>query len=188
VSEQWNHERALGLLRQHMTNEMLVKHCLASEAIMRALAGRFGEDPERWGVAGLLHDLDFEATKDTPSEHGNKTAAVLTCEGVPADIIQAIREHNAEALGIPCESRMGLALSCAETVTGLIVATALVQPDKKLASVKPSSVRKRMKEKAFARNVNRNRIMDCEKLGLTLDDFLTLGVEAMRGVAGELGL
>jgi len=184
----WTREKALGLLRQHVTNEILIKHCLASEAIMRALAARLGENADHWAVAGLLHDLDFEQTKDTPSEHGARTAEILAREGVPADIIQAIREHNAEALGIPCQSRMGIALSCGETVTGLIVATALVQPDKKLASVKPSSVRKRMKEKAFARNVSRERICECEKLGLLLDDFLTLSVEAMQGVATDLGL
>jgi putative nucleotidyltransferase with HDIG domain len=188
MGEQWTHDKALDLLRQHVTNDILVKHCLASEAIMRALAARFGEDPERWGVAGLLHDLDFEETKDTPSAHGLKTAAILSEQGVPEDIIQAIREHNAEALGIPCGSRMGIALTCAETVTGLIVATALVQADRRLASVKPSSVRKRMKEKAFARNVNRERILDCEKIGLALDDFLNLSVVAMQGIAGDLGL
>ncbi len=188
MDEQWNHDRALDLLRRHMKSDILVKHCLASEAIMRALAVRFGEDADCWGVAGLLHDLDFEETKDTPAEHGNKTAEVLTREGVPADIIQAIREHNSEALGIPCQSRMGTALTAAETVTGLIVATALVQQDRRLASVKPSSVRKRMKERAFARNVSRERIMDCEKIGIPLDEFLALSVRAMRGVAAELGL
>jgi len=188
VTQDWTRERALGFLRQHVAGDILVKHCLASEAIMRALAARLGEDPDRWGLAGLLHDLDFEQTKDTPAEHGNKTAEILAREGLPADIIQAIREHNAEALGIPCESRMGQALSVAETVTGLIVASALVLPDKKLAGVKPSSVRKRMKEKAFARNVSRERIMECEKLGLSLDQFLELSVAAMQGVAADLGL
>jgi putative nucleotidyltransferase with HDIG domain len=185
---EWTHDAALGLLRQHVTSDILIKHCLASEAIMRALAARFGENPDHWGLAGLLHDLDFEVTKDAPGEHAAKTAEILSGEGAPADIIQAIREHNADALGIACESRMGIALTASETVTGLIVATALVQPDRRLASVKVASVRKRMKEKAFARNVSRERILDCEKIGLALDDFLTLSVEAMQGVAGELGL
>jgi len=188
MSVEWTREAALGLLRRHVTSDVLIKHCLASEAIMRALATGFGENPDHWGLAGLLHDLDFEQTKDSPSEHGTKTAEILAREGLPAEIIQAIREHNAEALGIPCESRMGIALSAAETVTGLIVATALVQPDKKLASVKSSSVRKRMKEKAFARNVSRERILDCEKIAVPLDDFLALSVEAMQTVATDLGL
>jgi len=188
MTTEWTHERGLGLLRQHVASDVLIKHCLATEAIMRAMATRFGEDAERWGLAGLLHDLDFEQTKDSPSEHGTKTAEILAREGLSGDIIQAIREHNAEALGIACESRMGIALSCGETVTGLIVATALVQPDRRLASVKPSSVRKRMKEKAFARNVSRERILDCEKIGLPLDEFLTLSVQAMQGIAADLGL
>lgn len=188
MNEQWTRERGLDLLRQYVSNENLIKHCLASEAIMRALATRFGEDPDRWGLAGLLHDLDFEQTKDTPSEHANQTAEILGREGVPDDFIQAIREHNAEGLGIARESRMGIALTAAETVTGLIVATALVMPDKRLASVKPSSVRKRMKKKDFARNVSREGIRECERLDLALEDFLTLSVEAMQGVAADLGL
>ncbi|MCX8035832.1 MAG: HDIG domain-containing protein [Candidatus Sumerlaeia bacterium] len=188
MSELWDSDLALQLLRQHMHSDVLIKHCLASAAIMRALAERFGENADRWELAGLLHDLDFEETKDNPNRHGNLTAEILAREGLPDDIILAIREHNAEALGIPCQSRMGLALSAAETVTGLIVATALVQPDKKLAGVKPASVRKRMKEKAFARNVSRERILDCEKLGLSLDDFLALSVAAMQGIAADLGL
>jgi putative nucleotidyltransferase with HDIG domain len=183
-----SHNAALDLLRRHVTSDVLIKHCLATEAVMRALAARLSEDMERWGLAGLLHDLDFEQTKDAPAEHGLKTAEILAAEGVTPDVIQAIREHNSEALGIACESRMGIALTAGETVTGLIVATALVQPDRRLASVKVSSVRKRMKDKAFARNVSRERILDCEKLALSLDDFLTISVEAMQGVAGDLGL
>jgi len=188
MNRPWTHEAALDFLRRHVAGDILIKHCLASEAIMRALAGRFGEDPGRWGLAGLLHDLDFEQTKDSPSEHTVKTVEILAAEGVLPDILQAIREHNAEALGIACESRMGIALTAAETVTGLIVATALVQPDRRVTSVKVSSLRKRMKEKAFARNVSRERILECERVGLALDDFLTISVEAMQGVAAELGL
>jgi len=188
MDEPWTHERALAFLRRHMSSDVLIKHCLASEAIMRALAGRFGADPERWGMAGLLHDLDFEETKGAPSEHAARAAERLRDEGAPADVIQAIREHNAEGLGLARESTMGIALSCAETVTGLIVATALVMPDRRLASVEPSSVRKRMKKKDFARNVSRERIVECERIGVALDDFLALSVAAMQGIAGELGL
>jgi putative nucleotidyltransferase with HDIG domain len=188
MSEPWTRERAFGLLQQHLSSDVLVKHCLATEAIVRALAARLGEDPDRWGLAGLLHDLDFEKTKDTPSEHAKQAAELLAAEGLDAEIVQAIREHNSEALGIACESKMGIALSCGETVTGLVVATALVMPDKRLASVKPSSVRKRMKKKDFARNVSREQIRLCERLGLELDEFLTLSVEAMQGIAGDLGL
>ena len=188
MMDEWNRERALALLRRQVTSDVLIKHCLASEAIMRAVAAHLGEDPERWGLAGLLHDLDFEETKDLPGEHTNKAAVILAGEGLAEDIVLAIREHNADGLGIACQSRMGIALTAAESVTGLIVASALVLPDKRLASVKASSVRKRMKEKAFARNVSRERIVECEKIGLPLDEFLALSVEAMQGISSDLGL
>lgn len=188
MAETMTRDEALELLRRHMKQDNLIKHCLASEAIMRKLAKRFHEDPDFWGLAGLLHDLDFEMTKDTPEEHGNKTAEILRLEGFSKEFIQTIREHNAEGLGIERNSRAGIALACAETVTGLIVATALVHPDKKMASVKPSSVRKRMKKKDFARAVSRETIQECSRLGLDLDDFLTLSVEAMQEVAESLGL
>ena len=104
------------------------------------------------------------------------------------DIIVAIQEHNAEAIGRNRETKMGIALTCSESVTGLIVATTLILPDKKITSLKPKSVRKRMKEKAFARNVNRESIRECEKIGLELDRFIEWSVDAMRSIAPELGL
>lgn len=181
-------EDALTLLRDHVQNDNLIKHCLATEAIMRRLAERLGEDVEKWAATGLLHDLDFESTKDAPHEHTVTTVAVLREKGFPEDALLAIREHNAQALGIPRESQFGIALACAETVTGLVVATALVYPDKKLASVKPKSIRKRMRESAFARNVNRDIICECERIGVSLDDFIELSLSAMQSIAGELGL
>ena len=180
-------DEALALLREYLTNDNLVKHCLATETIMAALAERLGRDVERWRVAGLVHDLDFEETKDTPNQHGLKTAAILEEKGLDPETIHAVKSHN-DALGVPRESDFDHALACAETITGLIVATALVQPDKKLASVQPKSVLKRMKKKDFARNVNRDIIRECETLGIPLPDFVALSVEAMCGIAGELGL
>ena len=176
------------LIQQNISTEVLVKHSLATEAIMRALAERLGEDPEIWGLVGLAHDLDFDKTKDTPHQHTLVTAEILREKGVSEEIIAAIIGHNEAAEGSVRQKPLDHALACAESVTGLIVATALIMPDKKLASVKPKSVRKRMKEKAFARNVNRSAIVECEKLGLELDEFLTLSVQAMQGVSDELGL
>lgn len=181
-------EEALGLLREEVHDENLVKHCLATEAIMRKMAERLGEDRETWGLVGLLHDLDFEATKDSPQEHTKQTVDILRDRGFADEALQAVREHNAEALGIPRRSKFGIALACSETVTGLIVATALVYPDKRLASVKPKSVRKRMKETAFARKVNREIIGECERIGLPLEEFIELSLTAMRDVADSLGL
>lgn len=182
-------DTAENLLRQHLKNERLVNHCLASEAIMRALAAKFGEDEEAWGLAGLLHDLDFEDTADTPSVHAEKGAVILDEMGVDPEVTNAIRKHNAEELGLPPrETRFEHALACAETITGLIVATALVYPDKKISSVKVKSVTKRMKTPHFARNVCRETIMECEKIGLPLNDFVALSIDAMSGIADRLGL
>ena len=181
-------DEALALLRRHMTADALIKHCLASEAIMRHLARRLGEDEESWALAGLLHDIDFEETKDAPARHTLRAEEILREAGVSGDIIDAIKGHNAESLGFQRSTRFQHALACAETITGLIVATALVYPDKKLASVKPESVVKRMKKKDFARNVNRGVILECETLGLSLDAFAALSLEAMQGIAGDLGL
>ena len=181
-------DEAYALLCDHVKADNLRKHCLATEAILRALARRLGEDPEPWGVVGLVHDLDFESTADTPPEHTRKTCEILREKGLSEAVLQAVREHNAEALGIPRDSRMGIALACGETVTGLIVAATLVHPDKKLASVQASSVLKRMKKKDFARAVSRETIGDCQRLGIPLEDFIQLSLEAMQGIASDLGL
>jgi putative nucleotidyltransferase with HDIG domain len=181
-------DEAYDLLCQHVQAENLRKHCLATEAILRALARRLGEDEALWGIVGLLHDLDFESTADLPAEHTKATCDLLRGKGFPEEALQAIREHNAEALGIARESRFGIALACGETITGLIVATALVMPDKKLASVKAKSVLKRMRKKDFARAVSREIIAECERLGIPLDEFAPLALEAMQGVADDLGL
>ena len=183
-----NRQEAWNLLVTSLKQENLVKHCLATEAIMRALAKELGRDVESWGIAGLLHDLDFEATKDEPHRHTLRTAEVLLEKGLPEEIIQAIKAHNAEALGLNRTGDMDYALSAAEALTGLIAAAALVLPDKKLSSLKPQSILRRMKEKAFARNVNRETILECEKLGFSLEWFVELGLRAMQGISQELGL
>jgi putative nucleotidyltransferase with HDIG domain len=173
---------------QYVSTDTLIKHCLATEAIMRALARRLGEDETVWGVTGLLHDLDFEETKEDPPSHTRKTAQILAEKGVNEIIIQAIKAHNAEALGIRRTHPIDFALTSAENITGLIVATALVYPDKKLASVKVSSVIKRMKEKAFAKNVRREAILECQRLGLSLEEFAEISLRAMQEMSQDLGL
>jgi putative nucleotidyltransferase with HDIG domain len=181
-------EKALQLLSSHLKTENLLKHCLASEAIMRSLAKELNEDIEKWGISGLLHDLDFEKTKDDPANHTLVSANILEGHGVDGEIIKAIKGHNAEALGINRESKLDFALAAAETVTGLIIATALVYPDKKLKSVKIKSVLKRMKEKAFAKNVNREIIKECENLGIALERFIEISIKAMQEINDDLGL
>lgn len=179
---------AMALLRERLTDQVLIKHSLATEAIMRRIAGRFGADPETWGIAGLLHDLDYSETKETPERHALVTGTILAQAGVSSEVIEAIKSHNAEALGIQRTDPFHFALTAAENLTGLIVATALVQPDKKITQVKPSSVIKRMKEKGFARSVSREGILLCEQIGMPLDELVTESLEAMGSIAGDLGL
>jgi len=181
-------EDALNLLKEHLKNEKLIAHCLATEAIMRALAQKFGEDESVWGLAGLLHDLDYELTGEDSSTHGEETAKVLQEKEVSPTIIDVIKRHNAEGLGLERSTVFEHALTCAETITGLIVATALVYPDKKITSVKVKSVTKRMKTPHFARAVSRERIWECQKAGIELNEFVDLSLRAMSEISAELGL
>lgn len=183
-----NRNEALELLKSKVKTDWLIKHCLATEAVMRALAVKFGEDADKWGIAAILHDLDFDETADTPEKHTVLTREWLKRSDLPEDSLHAISAHNAEYSGVARESRFDYALTAAETLTGLVVATALVMPDKKLASVKPKSVKKRMKEKSFARKVNRDDIRLCSELDMELIDFIELGVNAMKEIHEDLGL
>jgi putative nucleotidyltransferase with HDIG domain len=178
----------LSLLKTHLKNDKLVAHCLASEAIMRALAGRLDQNAAVWGLAGLLHDIDYEVTGEDPQRHGLEAEILLSENGIDSDITTAVKRHNAEGLGLERSSVLDHALACAESITGLIVAVALVYPDKKIASVKPKSVTKRMKTRHFARAVSRERIMECEQIGIPLNEFVALSIDAMSGIADELGL
>ncbi len=181
-------EKALVLLTTHLKNEKLVSHCLAAEAIMRELAPRFDENPDMWAIAGLLHDIDYEITDGDPSRHGKEGADLILNHGVSPVIADAILKHNAEGLGLARTTVFDHALACAETMTGMIAATALVYPDKKIASVKPQSVTKRMKTPHFARSVNRDIIMECETIGIPLPDFVAISLKAMAGIAESIGL
>jgi putative nucleotidyltransferase with HDIG domain len=177
------------LVEKHLgTNRNLINHSLASEAVMRALAEKLGEDSEKWGLAGLLHDLDSESHPDLAT-HTIETVRILAEIGVDAEIVEAIRLHNPTAH--PGSARSTVfqhALAAGETLTGLIAATALVYRDKKLSSVKTKSVTKRYKEKAFARGADREVIAECERIGLPLADFCAIGLTAMQGIAEEIGL
>jgi uncharacterized protein len=179
---------AVRLMEASLQGESLRKHSYATEAVMRALAERLGQDPDAWGIAGLLHDLDYEETKDQPQRHGLVTAQRLGEKGVDPEILEAIKAHNAEALGIDRNGDIGIALTCAECMTGMVIATTLVYPDKKIGSVKSSSILKRMKQKEFARNVNRDLIRKCEDLHIPLEEFAELSLKAMSRIAAVLGL
>jgi putative nucleotidyltransferase with HDIG domain len=180
-------EEALDSVRANIENKNTLKHMLATEAIMRALAKRFGEDEEEWGLAGLLHDIDLELTEGDMSTHSRLGADLARELGASEAMAHAILCHN-QAHGIPLETRLDKALYCADPLTGLITAAALVRPDKKLAGVEAKSVGKRFKEKSFAAGANREQIAKCSDLGLELDEFLVLGLEAMKKIAPSLGL
>lgn len=181
-------EEALTLVKKYMETDTLVKHCLATEAIMRKIASRLDQDPERFGLIGLLHDIDFDETKDIPEKHTLQAEKILRENGFDDDFIRIIQSHNAEEIGRERTQPEEFALTASESITGLIVATTLVYPDKKLASVKAKSIKKRMKEKAFARSVSRERIQECEKFGIPLAEFIEISLEAMREISEDLGL
>lgn len=183
-----SHEKALELLHQYVKNEKMIFHCLASEAVMRGLALRLGEDEDKWGLAGLLHDLDVETTNAEPTVHGTQTEVLLKDYDVDPDILDAIRMHNEVSAGKERSTKFQNALAAGETITGLIFATTYVYPDRKLTSVKPKSVVKRMKEKMFAASVKRENILECEKLGIPIDEFATLSIQAMLPIASSIGL
>ncbi len=179
-------EHYIELLKKHISNPKMIAHCLASEAVLRALAKKLGEDEDVWGYAGLLHDIDVEITNGDSNKHALIGAEMLANE-LPPEAVDAIKMHNEYATGLPRTTRFQYALAAGETITGLIFATALVYPDKKIESVKAKSVTKRMKEKLFAASVNRETIMECEKIGIPIDEFADLALGALRPIADELG-
>jgi predicted hydrolase (HD superfamily) len=166
----------------------MLAHSYASEAVMRALARRLGQDEEKWGLAGLVHDVDIEQVGGDLTVHGLAAAKIRGEKGIDPEIIDAVFMHNEMAAKKSRETLFQHALAAGETVTGLIMATALVYPDKKLASVKVKSVTKRMKEKAFAASVNRDIIRECERIGIPLEEFVQISLAAMQEQSELLGM
>ena len=178
---------SLTLLKHYIKNEKMIAHSIASEAVMRAVALRLGEDQDKWGTAGLLHDIDVEITGSDMKTHGLKAVEILTAKGYNPETIEAIMMHNEEASGSERSKKFHHALAASETITGLIFATALVYPDKRLSSVKVKSITKRMKEKIFAASVKRENILECEKIGIPLDEFAEISLKALQEISSELG-
>ena len=182
-----NRDKALEAIHTSVQNENLVKHMLATEAIMRALAHRLGEDGETWGLVGLLHDIDVELTQDDFNRHSRVGSEMARELGASDEMCRAIFCHN-EVHGVPCESVMAKALFCTDPLTGLITAAALVRPDKSLSGVTAETLSKRFKEKRFAAGARRDVIASCGEIGLDMEEFLELGLKAMQEVAADLGL
>jgi putative nucleotidyltransferase with HDIG domain len=182
-------EKALELVEREIENDNLRKHMLAVSKIMEALADKMeivGEDKEKWTLVGLLHDLDYERTKDNPEKHGLVTAEMLK-EELPDECLEAIKAHN-KRTGFEPNNVMGKALIAADAVSGLIVPTALMMPTRKLSEVSVKSLKKKFSDKSFARSVSRESIMVCEELGFDRKDFFKLTLEALQGISGDLGL
>lgn len=182
-----NRGEAFELLSEYTKSESLIKHALAVEAAMRAYARKLGQDEELWGVTGLLHDFDYERYP-TLEDHPAKGAAILEGLGYPEEVVYAVRSHS-ERLGVPRVHLLDKALFAVDELTGMITAAALVRPTKSVIDLTAQSVRKKMKDKAFARAVSREDIQKgADELGIDLNEHIEFVIEAMRGIADELGL
>ena len=184
-----NRQEALNLVKQHVKSENSIKHMLATEAIMRSLARHFSESEETWGLAGLLHDMDMEIVdwKTNPEKQGAVGAEMLEKMGVDIIITNAIRAHN-EATGKTRDNLIEKAIYAVDCLTGLIVASTLVLPSKKLADLTPENVLNRFKEKSFAKGARREAIASCSEVNLSLEEFAKIGLKAMQDIAQDLGL
>ena len=182
-----NRDVAWSILIEFTTGDSLRKHARAVEASMRAYAAHLGEDPDSWGLAGMLHDFDYEMHPRAP-HHPMKGGEILTARGVPADIVYAILAH-ADYSGMPRISLLDRALYACDELTGFVHACALVRPGKVVTGLEPASVRKKLKDKAFARTVNRDDVYrGATELGVELDAHIAFVIDALAGVAPELGL
>ena len=178
-------DEAMQLVKEKVSNRNLIKHMRATEICMRELAGKLGEEIEKWAIAGLLHDLDYDSTKDNFPRHGFETVEMLEGTGLADDILQAIVSHTGH---VERKSMMDKALYAIDPTTGLIVAAALMHPDKKLGSLDVDFIMRRFKEKRFAAGANREQIQTCAELGLELEDFIGICLKGMQSISYELGL
>ena len=178
-------QEAYDLAKPRFKNKNLFKHVLAVEAVMIELADYFEQDRELWGLVGLLHDLDYEETVDTPERHTLVTEELLQPYALAAEIIHAIKCHNNLA---EKNSLLDKALYAADPVTGLIVAATSMHPEKKLKAIDTEFILRRFKEKSFARGANREQIQSCEEMGISLEEFLQVALRAMQKIDQELGL
>ena len=176
---------AWDLLCEYTQSDNLRKHGLAVEAVMRHFARKHGEDQEAWGIVGLIHDFEYERY---PDEHPQKGAEILREQGLPEESVQAVLAHG-DHLGVPRETLMAKTLFAVDELAGFVTAVALVRPTKSLLDVEPASVRKKMKDKAFARSVNRDDITKgVAELGVDLNEHIAEVIAAMQAVAPDLGL
>jgi putative nucleotidyltransferase with HDIG domain len=178
-------EESINLVKQNVKNKNLLNHMIAVGAIMKALAQHFGEDKDLWEAVGILHDIDYETFGEDFSNHGAMSSEMVK-ELLPEKGVLAIKAHN-PLTGAEAKSKMDISLFSADALSGMIVANALVRPSK-LIGMKAKSIKKRMKDKSFARQVSRENIMRCEDLGLSFNEFVMIGINAMQSISDEIGL
>jgi putative nucleotidyltransferase with HDIG domain len=177
--------KALDLVKENVKTKNLVKHLLATEAVMSALAEHFKEDSDLWGLAGLVHDIDYDLTKDDFPLHGKVGANMLAKEGMDETILHAVRAHSGSE---EPQSKLAKALCCTDPLTGFLVACALINPSKKIKDIDLAFALNRFKEKRFAAGANRHMICSCSDIGLSLDEFITIGLKAMQDISDDIGL
>jgi len=188
------YQQAQDLVGKYISEPITKLHLRETEVFVRALAKKFNEDEEKWGIIGLLHDIDWDLTKDNFAEHCLKAQEILKEAGASDFLIETIISHGYNSEFIPQlqekqrSTRIQYCLAASETLTGIIIAAALVQPDKKLQSVKLESLKKKFKDKSFAAKCNREIVLECEKAGILLDEFLQIGLSSLQSIAGEIGL
>jgi len=180
-----NREEALELVKKYLKNKNLIKHSLAVEACMRAMAAKLNKDVDKWGLAGILHDLDYEITEKSPELHTTETVRILQELDVESEVICTIQAHAGQ---ISCNSEMEWSIFSIDPLTGLIIAATLMHPSKKLKEIELAFIKRRYKEKSFARGARREDIEQIKNVGIDLDEFITICLEAMQGISGELGL
>jgi putative nucleotidyltransferase with HDIG domain len=180
-----NRDESIDLVKQNVKNKNLVNHMVGVGSIMKGLAEHLGEDVGLWEVVGILHDVDYETFGEDFANHGAKSAEMVK-DLLPDDAIYAIRSHN-PLTGSEAESKFDISLLAADAISGLIVANALVRPNR-MDGMKAKSIKKRMKDKSFARQVSRENVMRCEELGMEFSEFATIAIKAMEEVASEIGL
>jgi len=178
-------EEAEVLVERYVKTKNLRKHMFAVAAIMRALAEYLGANADEWELAGILHDLDYEETKDKPDVHGLRTCEMLEGADLPSSVLNAVRAHNHHKRP---ETPIEYAIICSDSISGMLVACALIRPEKRLASLTPEFVARKMREPSFAKGADRNSIAVHSELGLSQDEFLRIAIDGICKVADRLGL
>lgn len=180
-----NRDEAFDLVKKYLKNKNLIKHSVAVEACMKKMAEKTGQNESKWGLAGILHDMDYELTEKSPDLHTTETVRILKDMDVDHEVIHTIQAHAGK---VPCQNQMDWSIFSIDPLTGLIIAATLMHPTKKIKEIDLGFVKRRYKEKSFARGARRDDIEQIKNIDVDLDEFITICLEAMQGIDKELGL